>query len=146
MRKKIKSIDAIINKLKVDEIISNFPQLDSDNLFWGMGSTSTFETYNFQIDVVTKDGILTTDYVSIDSSGTPSTQTENNANRRTVQVLIRGIKNTIKQNISDQIGNIFWPLGRVFREETPIGFEENKGIFRTVLVCSFQAKDLGERL
>lgn len=25
--------DAIINKLKVDEIISNFPQLDSDNLF-----------------------------------------------------------------------------------------------------------------
>lgn len=131
--------------------LSDYPrisvsQLSSDSLYWGMGSTSTFETYLFQIDVVSKDGIVSTDYVSIGSDGSASTQTETNANRRLVQVLVRGIKNTTKQNLRDEIGTVFWPLGRVFREETPIGFEEDRGIFRTTMVCSFQAKDLGQRL
>jgi len=130
--------------------ISDYPriavtQLSSDGTYWGMGSTSTFETYNFQIDVVTKDLVKATNYVSIDSSGNSSTVTETNMNRRLVQVLVRGIKNTIKRNLNDEIGSIFWQLGNTFREETPIGFEEDRGIFRTVLVVSFSAKDLGER-
>lgn len=119
-------------------------QIDADGIFWGMGSTSTFETYLFQIDVVTKNGLKATDYIRIANDGSSSTTSETNANRRLVEVLARGIKNVIKRNLRSEIGSVFWPLGRIFREETYIGFEEDRGIFRKVLVCSFQAKDLGE--
>lgn len=130
--------------------ISDYPrisvsQIGASAIHWGMGSTSTFETYLFQIDVVTKDGIVGTNYRKINSDGSSTTVTENNANRRLVQVLARGVRNTIKRNLRTTIGSIFWPLGNIIKEETPIGFEEDRGITRTVLVISLQAKDLGER-
>jgi hypothetical protein len=121
-------------------------EMNGPSEYMGLGSTSTLDTFTFQIDIITKDGIEATNYIRIDNDGTSNTVTENNQNRRLVRVLSRGIKNFVRRNLYNDLGAVFsLPPRDIILEDTPILFEEDKDIFRRSLVISLRGKNLGER-
>lgn len=120
--------------------------LSSQGYYMGIGDTSTWETMLFQIDIVTKSDVMALDYTTINSSGTSATVEDKTMNRKLVEVIGRSIRTAIKRNITSTIGSKMIPTLNTLREETPIGFEEDKGIFRRVIVIQLQGKNLGENI
>ena len=135
------------NKLKK----SDYPRIavtmiSSSGEIMGIGDTSTWDTILFQIDIVTKSDVQALNYTTIDSSGTSATVTAKTMNRQLVEVIGRSIRTAIKRNLNTEIGSKLIPHNNFLREETPIMFEEELGIFRRVLVIQGFIDDSGENV
>lgn len=108
----------------------------------GISDDSRLHTLTFQIDVLTKKGIVATDYVRILSDGSSATTSENIEGEQLVRVISRGIINAIQRLIRTKIKDKLF--GQLQLSNQTIPFDEASKIFRRTVEFQFQAFNTAE--
>lgn len=126
---------------------TDYPRIDvvkiSENTeFLGLTDSDVLNRCILQVDVVTKEKLIATNYIEIDSAGAATTVTEVTEGEQLVRVLARQISNAAKRQWRNEIKPVLFWVKKVSDNNIP--FEEAQGIFRRMQEWQTQSFDLGE--
>jgi hypothetical protein len=110
----------------------------------GIGDDTTLDSFSFQIDIVTKKGVVCTDYKYVNGSGTVSTISETNLNKNLVVVLKRGLRSAVKRNLRSKMRGVFFYDDQLILEDQVLDFESELGVFRSILTLGIAGFNTGE--
>ena len=111
--------------------------------FMGFNSDKNLSEQTFQVDIVTREKLVATDYVVVKNDGTTTTVSESVQGNKLAQLIARNLWNALQFNWRTDLIGIMWCPVNSLIDIRRIPFEEDKEIFRYAIDFRLRGFDLG---